>query len=137
MRLAAFEGDWLLERDIEDIRAGHPGRFTGTARFTSAAEGLVYDEEGLLSLGGAPGVAASRRYLWREAGANSIEVQFGDGRFFHRFYADEDRPSAVHACPPDQYRVRYDFSAWPRWKADWRVTGPRKDYAMTSRYRTA
>lgn len=135
MRLAAFAGDWTIEREIEDIRAGTPGRFVGTARFSPVAEGLAYAEEGLISLGGSAGVQAVRRYLWRDGGANAIEVLFEDGRFFHRFYADEDTPAAVHDCPPDQYRVRYDFSRWPRWRAEWRVRGPRKDYAMVSRYR--
>lgn len=137
MRLAAFRGDWVLEREIEDIRAGRPGRLVGRAQFSPDAQGLVYVEEGLLTLGEGPGVEASRRYLWREGGANAVEVRFEDGRFFHRFYADELRPAAVHDCPPDQYRVRYDFGKWPRWEAEWRVTGPRKDYAMVSRYRPA
>ena len=26
---------------------------------------------------------------------------------------------------------------WPRWRAEWRVTGPRKDYGMVSRFRPA
>jgi hypothetical protein len=64
-------------------------------------------------------------------------VLFADGRFFHRFDAEDPAPAAAHDCPPDLYRVRYDFRPWPRWQAEWRVTGPRKDYAMVSRYRPA
>lgn len=137
MRLAAFAGDWIIERRIEDVRAGCAGRLDGAARFAAGPEGLLYSEEGLLTLGGGPGVTASRRYLWREAGGGAIEVRFEDGRFFHRFYADEAAPGAVHDCPPDQYRVRYDFARWPRWTAEWRVRGPRKDYALVTRYRPA
>ena len=137
MRLAAFTGDWVLERAIEDVRAGETGTLAGTARFTPGEGGLAYLEEGTLALGGRPAVAASRRYLWREAGASAIEVRFADGRFFHRFYADEDAPAAVHDCAPDQYRVRYDFARWPRWTAEWRVRGPRKDYVMVTTYRPA
>ncbi len=134
MRLAAFEGDWTMTRTIEDVRAGRPGRLDGAARFVPGDGGLVYDETGLLALGDGPAVSAARRYLWRDAGAGAIEVRFADGRFFHRFYADEPAPAAVHDCPPDQYRVRYDFARWPRWTAEWRVRGPRKDYAMLTAY---
>jgi hypothetical protein len=64
-------------------------------------------------------------------------VLFEDGRFFHRFDAEDPLPGASHACAPDAYRVRYDFRAWPRWEAAWRVSGPRKDYAMVTRYSRA
>jgi hypothetical protein len=138
MRLSAFAGDWIIARTIEDVRGGRSGRLDGQARFVpDAGGGLVYAEEGLLTLGGGPPARAGRRYLWRDGGAGAIEVRFEDGRFFHRFYADEERPSAVHDCPPDQYRVRYDFARWPRWTAEWRVRGPRKDYAMATLYRPA
>lgn len=137
MRLGAFEGDWIIARAIEDVRAGERGALDGTARFTPAPDGLLYAEEGMLALGGRPAVPAARRYLWRDGGASAIEVRFEDGRFFHRFYADEDAPSAVHDCAPDQYRVRYDFARWPRWTAEWRVRGPRKDYVMVTDYRPA
>jgi hypothetical protein len=134
MRLAAFEGDWLLARAVEDLRAGETGTLTGTARFTHDAGGLAYLEEGTLTLGAGPAGAASRRYLWRDAGAGAIEVLFPDGRFFHRFHPDEPAPAAVHDCPPDRYRVRYDFRSWPRWTAEWRVRGPRKNYVTVTHY---
>jgi hypothetical protein len=138
MRLSAFEGLWEMTRAIEDVRAGETGSLTGVAQFAPAAGGgLLYSETGSLSLGGRPAVEATRRYLWRDGGAAAIEVLFEDKRFFHRFYADEARPAALHDCPPDRYRVRYDFSRWPRWTAEWRVTGPRKDYGMVTEYRPA
>ena len=43
-------------------------------------------------------------------------------------------PVADHWCDPDTYKVRYDFREWPLWRAEWRVTGPRKDYVMRSVY---
>ena len=136
MRLEAFEGEWTIERAIEDVRAGRSGRFAGRAAFRPAAGGgLDYREEGTLLLDGAPAMAASRDYLWRDGGDGVIEVRFGDGRFFHRFRPDAPSPADVHLCDPDTYRVRYDFGRWPLWAAEWRVTGPRKDYAMTSVYR--
>jgi hypothetical protein len=134
MRLQAFQGLWQVERAIEDVRAGRTGRFRGTARFVPAAGGLAYSEEGRLELDGAPPMQAGRRYLWGDGGAGTIEVRFEDGRFFHRFCADEPEPAAAHDCPPDHYRVRYDFQRWPRWQAEWQVRGPRKDYGMLSRF---
>jgi Family of unknown function (DUF6314) len=137
MRLQAFAGDWQVERDIEDAHAGRHGRFTGRASFTPSPDGLRYREEGRLALDGAPAMAATRDYLWRDGGAGTIEVLFADGRPFHRFLPDEPDPAAEHACPPDTYRVRYDFRQWPRWRAEWRVTGPRKDLRLVSRFRRA
>ncbi len=136
MRLADFAGLWTVTREIEDRRAGRPGSFTGLARLTPAGDGLAYAEEGRLRLGTGPAVAASRRHLWRRADA-AIEVLFEDGRPFHRFDPTEGAPSAVHDCPPDAYRVRYDFTSWPLWRTEWRVAGPRKDYVMVSAYRPA
>lgn len=135
MQLAAFSGVWDVDRDIEDVRAGRRGRFTGRATFTPVAEGLRYREDGVLALDGAPEMPATRSYLWRDGGGGAIEVLFEDGRHFHRFLPDETDPGDIHACDPDTYRVRYDFRHWPRWQASWRVTGPRKDYGMLSRFR--
>lgn len=137
MRLDAFQGLWHLERTLEDLRTGSTGRLLGRARFTPAPEGLDYFEDGELCLPGAPPLAASRRYRWRAFGPEAIEVRFADGRLFHRFLADDPAPAAVHDCPPDQYRVRYDFGRWPRWSAEWRVRGPRKAFSILSTFRPA
>jgi hypothetical protein len=135
MRLEAFRGSWTVERAVEDLRAGRQGRFAGAACFEPAPGGLAYAEQGTLTLDGAGSFAASRRYLWLDAGASTIEVRFADGRLFHRFYADEDRPAAAHDCAADRYRVRYDFRRWPRWRAEWRVSGPAKDYRLVTDFR--
>jgi Family of unknown function (DUF6314) len=134
MRVESFAGTWRLERTIEDVRAGRTGRLTGAARFAPADGGLACHETGTLAFPGAAPMRAERRYLWRDGGAGTIEVLFADGRFFHRFDAEAAEPAAVHDCAADTYRVRYDFRAWPRWQAAWRVTGPAKDYAMVSAY---
>ncbi|HMQ92428.1 MAG TPA: DUF6314 family protein [Amaricoccus sp.] len=137
MELSAFTGTWRIERRIEDFRAGRTGPLTGTARFDPLPDGLRYLETGTLSFAGTAPIQASRRYLWRDGGAGTIDVFFDDGRFFHRFDAEAPAPAAAHDCPPDRYRVRYDFRGWPRWEAEWRVTGPRKDYAMLTSYTAA
>ena len=138
MRLQAFDGDWEIERDIEDVRAGRTGALHRHARASRRRRtGLAYHEEGRLALGDGPAMTATRDYLWRDGGAGAIEVCFDDGRFFHRFLRRRARPGAEHDCPPDRYRVRYDFAAGHAGSAEWRVTGPRKDYAMVSRFHRA
>lgn len=131
--LADFEGVWRITREIAD-RKGPGGRFEGRAVFCRDGKGLAYSEEGVLTLDGQAPVAAARRYLWRPAGPGRIAVAFPDGRPFHDFALDPEA-EAEHRCDPDLYRVAYDFSAWPDWSAAWRVTGPRKDYRLLSRYR--
>lgn len=134
MRLSAFAGAWAVERAIEDARAGRSGRFAGRAVFTAAAGGLRYREDGWLTLGAGPAMAAGRGYFWREGAGGAIEVWFEDGRFFHAFHPGA-AAEAAHDCAPDRYLGRYDFSAWPAWSVAWRVSGPRKDYAMVTRFR--
>jgi hypothetical protein len=137
MRLSSFAGAWALARDIEDVRAGRSGTLAGEARFTPAAEGLAYVETGTLAFPGTPPMQASRRHLWREGAAGGIDVLFEDGRFFHRFDPADPSPGALHDCGADRYRVRYDFSRWPEWRSEWRVSGPAKDYVLVSRFRRA
>ena len=132
LTLSDFTGRWTLARTIDDRLTGQAGRFTGTASFTPDGAGLSYEEEGILSLGTAPPMHATRRYLWRQDGPR-IAVCFPDGRAFHDFAPGT--AEAAHWCDPDSYRVAYDFARWPDWTATWEVTGPRKDYRMVSRYR--
>ena len=113
MRLDAFAGDWRVDRVIEDVRAGRAGRFEGRAWFTPDAEGLAYLEQGVLTMEGSGGFAASRRYHWRDGGAGTIEVRFADGRLFHRFYADEPLPGpASGEKPPRSPAVRNLSQFW-------------------------
>ncbi len=119
---------------IDDRLTGQTGRFTGTATLTADGPGLTYDETGTLTLGPNPPLQATRRYLWR-TDEPRIAVLFADGRPFHSFAPAAPTPAADHWCDPDSYRVAYDFTRWPDWTATWDVTGPRKDYRMTTRYR--
>jgi hypothetical protein len=84
-------------------------------------------------MGDGPVLSAERKYLWLPDGAE-VEVRFEDGRSFHRFRPEGRAPGTDHPCGRDLYRVVYDFTAWPRWTAEWIVTGPAKDYRMLSAY---
>lgn len=133
MRLEDFGGDWRFERVIADPDGRETGRVEGLLSFTPGEGGLVAVEQGEMQLAGAAPMRAERRNIWRAEG-DMIAVFFGDGRPFHSFDPAQVRPEALHDCPPDIYRVRYDFSAFPLWISHWRVTGPRKDYQMTTRH---
>jgi Family of unknown function (DUF6314) len=127
-----FEGVWLLRKDIADLLTKEAGTFIGRAEFRREGAGLAYREDGQLALGSSAPVQAQRRYLWRTEG-DGIAVDYADGRAFHTFAADA--LVALHLCDPDRYEVAYHFADWPRWTAEWTVTGPRKDYRMVCAYR--
>lgn len=131
--LMKFAGRWSLSRRIDDRLSGGTGTLTGVAEFTPQDGGLLYSETGQLRIGDAPPMEATRRYIWRAA-RDRIEVLFDDGRPFHFFTARGQGEGTDHLCGADLYRVSYDFTAWPAWTAEWTVSGPRKDYMMTSRY---
>lgn len=133
--LKDFAGHWRLDRWISDARAGRDGRFSGEAVFTPQGATLLYRETGELRLG-ETALAAEQAHVWRQEGTR-ICVVFSDGRPFHCFEMSVLTPTARHDCAPDIYRVSYDFAGWPEWRAEWRVSGPRKDYVMTSAYRQA
>ncbi|MBI1217366.1 MAG: trigger factor [Rhodobacteraceae bacterium] len=133
--LIDFAGRWVLERRIDDRLAGAVGRFEGVAELTPDGAGLAYVERGLLTLGTGAPMAAERRYVWAAGEAGRIAVAFADGRAFHSFDPGAGTAEATHWCDPDDYRVSYDFSGWPLWRAVWQVRGPRKDYRMESVYR--
>ncbi|WP_282181303.1 DUF6314 family protein [Aliiroseovarius marinus] len=133
MRFTDFQGEWRIEREIVEA-GGATHRLTGTAQFSPDPEGLLYREDGVLVTDTGASFAASRVYHWREASSGRVQVLFEDGRDFHTFDLSEGRPEDQHWCDPDQYRVSYDFSAWPNWQSVWTVSGPRKDYRMVTRY---
>lgn len=127
-----LEGLWRLERDI--VHADGTGaRFEGECLFTRTGPRLLQEETGTL-VTSTGRFAGSRRYVW-SADEGRLVLHFEDMRPFHDISLGTPRPTARHDCPPDVYRVAYDFSRWPDWQATWRVTGPRKAYVMESTYR--
>lgn len=129
-----FAGVWQLERSITDRLSGQASRFSGQAQFAPRPpQGLDYHESGLLHLGDAVPLVATRRYLW-DFVAGKVAVRFADGQPFHDFAPGTTGEGSLHLCGGDTYRVAYDFDQWPAWRVRWQVLGPRKDYAMTSQY---
>jgi hypothetical protein len=128
MRASDFAGDWHVARVIRHADRSVV-RFSGTATWTPEREAWRSVEAGWLEQDGRR-FQARRETVWRDA-AEGIAVAFADGRPFHLW-----RPGiwARHDCPPDDYRLQYDLSAWPLWSLRWRVRGPRKDYVARTRY---
>ncbi|MEM8633145.1 MAG: DUF6314 family protein [Pseudomonadota bacterium] len=137
LSITSFLGAWSLERAINDISVGGEGRLSGTVDIRREGEGWAYNEKGALRYGDQPQLAATRRYLWQSLPGQrpGIEVLFEDGRPFHIIDLGQTMPHAEHVCAPDLYHVTYDFAQWPTWYSVWRVSGPRKNYRMLSRYR--
>ena len=129
-----FVGQWQVARGILDRMGEQTGRFDGQAVLSPlGTAGLDYVETGQLRLADGPVMTAARQYRWRfQAGV--VMVLFGDGRPFHSFEAGVSGAGTDHLCGADLYRVRYGFSGWPVWTAEWQVSGPRKDYTLDSRY---
>lgn len=134
--LADLVGVWGLERWIDDHRAGQGIAVSGMAEIAPHGAGALYDERAEMHLPGQPPLTATRRYLL-EGDGPALRFLFEDGRYFHVLDLAVPAPRCHHDCPPDSYDVAYDFAAWPEWRATWRVTGPRKDYTMTTTYRPA
>ncbi|MBR2574404.1 MAG: hypothetical protein IKE14_08750 [Loktanella sp.] len=111
------------------------GDFAGHAVLTPVGEDMLeYLEAGQMRLGAAPPMQATRRYLWQFV-PDLVQVRFADGRDFHSFAPAGQVAGTDHPCGEDHYRVVYDFTRWPDWRATWDVTGPRKDYTSVTEYR--
>ncbi|UWQ17162.1 DUF6314 family protein [Jannaschia sp. M317] len=130
MKLADLAGDWRVLRAIRHAD-GTRVRFEGRAVWTAEGDRWRSLETGRLRQGDVT-FEARRETIW-QAQAAGIDVRFGDGRFFHHIAAGS-QVRAHHDCPPDDYRLMYDFRLWPHWSVRWRVTGPRKDYRALTRY---
>ncbi|MEM7295720.1 MAG: DUF6314 family protein [Pseudomonadota bacterium] len=126
MEHSEFKRVWLLKREITQTR-GRPARFDGLARVNRR---WTYLEWGNLEVDGAD-YTAGRRYQWAPV-EGGFDISFEDGAPFHEMRFA--RPVAQHFCAPDDYQVVYDFSDWPKWRSTWTVSGPRKDYVMSSLY---
>jgi len=131
--LAPFAGRWTIRRDIFDLESNWTGKFEGVGLFEPSDRGLAYLEQGELRFAGLPAFRATRGYHWH-AEHGQIIVEFEDGRFFHRFDPALRDTQASHFCDPDTYDVRYVFDLPDKWRAEWRVEGPRKDYRMVTNY---
>lgn len=131
-----LRGCWRAERVITDFRSGTTGSFSGTAAFTprpAVPAPLVYREEGELTFGGHRG-PASRSLLYLPATDGSAKVLFADGRPFFTLNLRAGVCVAEHPCGGDSYQVTVRVLGPDAYTESWRVTGPGKDYLMTTTF---
>ncbi len=132
--LARFlTGTWRIDRRIGDCNTKTVGRLIGVARFAEAPGGLDYDERGTLTLGAYEGTA-TRTYRFALPRPEIADIQFADGRPFHRLDLSSGWADVTHDCPPDDYRGRYQVRTQDQWTLSWLIQGPRKHLRIATRY---
>jgi hypothetical protein len=134
-------GEWNVVREIADHQSGQSGEFRGRASFRPAAansRGSVLDfvEEGELRFGAHRG-PASRSLRYRGRADGTADVYFADGRAFYRLDLRTGSCRALHPCRSDRYVVTVTWLDADSFTEIWRVTGPAKDYDMTTVYTRA
>lgn len=126
----ALLGAWSFARVIDDHLAGDVKRVDGRAEFTAADAGRVrWAESGTLRSGTLELPVMRTSYL--EPRGEGWFVTFEDGRDFHPWTPAAD---VVHHCGADLYAGRVWSAAVGEdaFTVRWRVTGPKKDYTMTT-----
>ncbi|GAA1740237.1 DUF6314 family protein [Aeromicrobium alkaliterrae] len=120
-------GTWQLTRRVDD-RLGPVRHVTGTSELSLIDDGRVrWSESGTMTWDG--GSTPFTRTLFVELREDGWWVTFDDGRDFHPW--DTDSP-VVHPCGADLYEGRIEPKGPDAWSVVWNVTGPAKDYTMTS-----
>jgi hypothetical protein len=134
--MARLTGSWSFNRIIEG-----QGTMQGLATFTPLDEGrLAYREQGHLTLLNGTALEAEREYIFSK-GDRGFEVFFKENppRLFHEIELAASvggalSGSAGHLCNLDDYQSTYTFLADGRFVVRHVVSGPRKDYTMTTAY---
>lgn len=137
--MTRLAGAWAFDRVIEG-----QGSMKGLATFTPLdAERLAYREQGRLTLLNGTELEAEREYVFRER-CRGFDVLFKDNppRLFHAIeLAASDggalSGSAGHLCNLDHYQSTYTFCGDGGLIIRHVVSGPRKDYTMTTTYTRA
>ncbi|MGC0365315.1 hypothetical protein ABH922_003299 [Rhodococcus sp. 27YEA15] len=123
-------GVWDFEREIVDRVADQVKRVAGRTDLTATDDGRIrWYESGTLFDGDLQ--LQVFRTLFIEKTDGQWAATFEDGRDFHRWAPGED---VEHLCGADTYRGRIDVvpGAAATWTVVWTVTGPTKDYTMTT-----
>jgi hypothetical protein len=138
-------GDWDVVREIADHRSGVAGSFRGRASFRPRPESsapdpgcpdgrvLEFTEQGQLRFGAHHG-PAGRSLLYYGCSDGSADVRFADGREFYHLDLRTGGCHAVHPCRADRYAVTVTWLTADSFTEVWQVTGPDKDYDLTSVY---
>ena len=121
-------GAWTLMRTIDDRHAGEQATVDGSTELVQQDDGRIrWSERGTLHR--AAGDIPVSRVLFVEPRDDGWWVTFDDGRDFHPWAPGDE---VVHPCAPDTYVGRIDVGGPDRWTIQWQVSGPAKDYTMSS-----
>lgn len=124
----ALLGAWTFTRVIDDHLAGDEKRVVGRCEFAVATGGRIrWSETGTLYSANLELPVMRTSYL-EPRGAGWF-VTFEDGRDFHPWAPGEP---VVHHCGADLYAGRVSAPGPEGFTVRWRVTGPKKDYTMTT-----
>jgi hypothetical protein len=128
-------GRWLFDRSVDNGAS-----MTGAATFSDQPNGqLEYQERGRLRLPDGRSIDGERRYIF-ESNDDGFSVLFDETppRLFHHIALNRLGSSlagnAVHFCGKDRYDSRYEFRADGSFMVKHAVDGPRKHYAIATRY---
>ncbi|AWB93090.1 hypothetical protein C3E78_13225 [Aeromicrobium chenweiae] len=117
-----------MARTIDDRLKSERSTVEGTTDLALEADGRVrWSEQGTLRTGEL--VLPVSRVLFVELRDGAWFVTFEDGRDFHPWAPGDE---VVHPCAPDTYVGRVEVVDPDRWDVRWDVTGPAKDYTMTT-----
>lgn len=121
-------GAWNLSRIIVDRKLDERSTVAGLTTLAHMDDGRIsWMETGTLTRHGTELPVSRSLYLEHRAGG--WFVTFEDGRDFHPW---EPGHAVEHACAPDTYVGTVQRLDLDRWSVEWQVTGPAKDYTMTS-----
>lgn len=124
----ALLGTWHLDRVIVDRAADERSTVVGSTTLAEEGDGRVrWTEAGTLSRRGLE--LEVSRTLWVVPRDGGWFVTFEDGREFHPWAPGVP---VEHVCSPDLYVGTVDRTSADRWTVEWQVSGPHKDYTMTS-----
>lgn len=138
-----LEGEWCVERRFE---GSYGGAFTGKANFAPEADELQtyrYTEQGELTDSEGQTFDAKQSYLYRlaEGKLQVLKREASDWMVMHdlEFVVEDDGGKAtashVHLCGQDHYAGTYRIDlAAEAWEVTYTVSGPKKDYRISSEY---
>lgn len=124
----ALVGRWRFHRMVVDRLEGVEHRVDGVLELSAqSADHLTWEERGHWHQPSGE-VEVSRSLLLDHQPERGWWVRFEDGREFHRWAPGQ---AVLHDCRPDTYRGTVTGSV-KGWTVVWEVSGPRKDYTMTT-----
>lgn len=116
---------FVVRRLVADFRDGRLKRGIGAAAWRPdgrMTESLIFD-----------GFEARRETLWQDEEGGGLRLHFADG--LPLVAVSPRERAALHHCGEDVYAARLYRYDDGEIVLGWRVRGPRKDYAMITRYR--